>query len=206
MAKAIVKYNKDFKMWDAGDYPQESTFTYRYSGDSMPYAVKYDLNGDGFDDMVLAGHDNDSNMILELLSGTSGYYVRRIGESEPCYKRAREQDETLKLKPSHVLSLYKKGVDFAGLNSAAVNRFWRYNGDILIAVRPLNTCMIPLDPPETDSSGYCSIFQRYGGWQPQGVTAKEVLFIYGERDYSVGDDCNGGDCSLDITPSGSELR
>lgn len=207
MLKAILKYDKNFKIWNASDYPKESVPSYRYSQNSMPYALKYDLNGDGTADMVIAGHNNDSNMVLEVLSSDGGYHVRAIDGSESCYRLAREHNKQLKPRPSHVLSLYTKGIDFGGFKPAALNRFWRHNGEMLVGMRPLNTCMKQLNPPQEDAVGQCHIFEKYSGWQTRPSATKEALFVYGERDYSVGDDCNGGDgCSLSLMPPGSALR
>jgi len=207
MLKAIIKYDEDFKIWNSSDYPKESVPSYRYSENSMPYALKYDLNGDGTDDMVVAGHNNDSNMLLEVLSGDGGYHVRAISGSESCYRLAREHNEQLKPRPSHVLSLYKKGTDFGDFKPEALSRFWHHNGEILVGMQPLNICMKQLNPPQEDAIGQCLIFEKYSGWQPRPGTAKEALFIYGERDYSMGDDCNGGDgCSLSLMPSSAALR
>jgi hypothetical protein len=205
--KAVMEYDKDFKIWNTSDYPKESVPAYRYSEYSMPYALKYDLNGDGTDDMVIAGHNNDSNMVLELLSGAGGYHVRGIAGSESCYRLAREHNEQLKPRPSHILSFYKKGTDFGDFKPKVLSRFWHYNSEILVGMQPLNTCMKQLNPPQEDVIGQCEIFEKYDGWQLRPGTAKEALFIYGERDYSIGDDCNGGDgCNLSLMPPGAALR
>lgn len=207
MLKAIMKYDKDFKIWNTSDYPKESVASYRYSENSMPYALKYDLNRDSKDDMVIAGHNNDSNMVLELLSGADGYHVRGINGSESCYRLAREHNEQLKPRPSHILSFYKKGTDFGDFKPEALSRFWNHNGEILVGMQPLNTCMKQLNPPQEDAIGQCEIFEKYYGWQPRPGTAKEALFIYGGRDSSIGDDCNGGDgCNLSLLPPGAALR
>ena len=209
MANALARYNKNFKIWDNHDYPPAALSVYHYSAVSLPYAIKYDLNGDGIEDMVVAGHDNDSNMVLELLSGTSGYYIRSV-ENEPCYSSARERKEALELRPSHILSLYKNGTEFTSLSSEALKGFWRYNGDLLIGLRTLNTCLEPQKPPKTDleerlcgSVGY----KEYGKWRVLPGTEKEEMLIYGEKDESEGYGCLGSDsCRLELLPPGSVVK
>lgn len=210
--KALANYNKDFKIWENRDYPTSSVSGYKYSGVSLPYAIKYDLNSDGIDDMVVAGHDNDSNMVLELLSGTSGYSVRSVGVNEPCYSSARERKEVIELKPSHVLSLYRKGTDFTGLRQEAVNNFWRHNSETLIGIRMLNTCLKP-DKPRTgreegtNGDNGVTNCPGYGGWLPRPSTEKDEIFVYAEKEDSEGDGCNGSDdCRLEALPPGTELK
>lgn len=209
MKKALAKYNKDFVVWKNRDYPKSTVSGYRYSSISLPYAIKHDLNGDGVDDMVLAGHDNDSNMVLELLSGTSGYFVRSV-TIEPCYRSARERKETLEPRPSHVLALHRASADFTDLSTEATKGFWSYNGDVLIGLRMINTCREPKRPPKTnleeqscDSAGNT----EYGKWQPGLGTEKENMYVYGEKEDSEGYGCLGGDsCRLEVLPPGSALR
>jgi hypothetical protein len=168
MQRAIEKYKNGFKIWNNSDYSPISVSSYQYSGNSMPYAIQYDLNGDGIDDMVVAGHDSDSNMVLELLSGTSGYSVREIaGTEESCYSHARERKETLGFRPSHILALYKKGAGFAHLEPKATDGFWHYNGDVLIGMREFNTCVKHLESPFRDMNDPCVETEKYDKWRPR---------------------------------------
>lgn len=207
MEKALVKYNKNFKAWENRDYPASQVSGYRYSGASLPYAIKHDLNGDGIDDMILAGHDSDSNMVLELLSGASGYFVSSI-TSEPCYSSARERKKELDLRPSHVLSLYRNGADFAGLSTDAAKDFWNYNGDVLVGLRTINTCREPekikttgVEEQLCGSAGYTT----YGKWQQRLGTEKENIQVYGEKVDSDGYGCLGSDsCRLEVLLPGSK--
>lgn len=211
MINALREYDKDFTIWDDADYPREAVSSYRYSGNSMPYAIKHDLSGDGVDDMVVAGHNNDSNVLLELISGTSGYHVRSIGESEPCYGWARKRGETLTLRPSHVLSLHKKGMDFISLSSEAVKDFWHYNDSVLVGMRALYTCKEPAKLRTTAEAemdwdkGFFNCSQ-YGGWQLRSDVRTD-MYVYGEKEDSEGYGCLGSDsCKLEVLPPGSGLR
>ena len=77
---------------------------YPYAANSLPYAVKGDFNGDGIPDMVLAGHDNDANITVVLMSSGTTYYPITIGHSN-IYETARKYGVTLKIQPTELLIL-----------------------------------------------------------------------------------------------------
>lgn len=198
MKKAISKFNKDFKIWSSTNYQQTEISNYPYSEESVPYAIKHDLNGDGVEDMIVAGHDNNANMVLELISGTSGYYVRNIGDSEPCYSKAQERKGTLDLRPSHLLALYKNGVDYAGVHSEAIDKFWNYNPNVLIGIRMLNTCVEAQKPGTGQGETVAS--PEYGDWQPWPSKEKEKAFIYGEKIDSIVCPSGIDHCGFELFP------
>ena len=81
---------------------------YPYAANSLPYAVKGDFNGDGIPDMVLSGHDNDANIIVVLMSLGTTYYPITIDHTN-IYETARKYDITLKIQPTELLILKKRG-------------------------------------------------------------------------------------------------
>lgn len=192
IAKALAKFNKDFKIWINRDY------SLNHISDSPQYAIKHDLNGDGIEDMVVAGHDNNANLVLEVLSGTDGYHVNPVGGSTPCYTKARERNAKLPFKPSHSLFLYKKGTDYAGLAPKATKNLWNYLDTSVVGVRMLNTCIKRRTGPVAD---FEPDFE-YGNWAPWTDKNKETLYIYGEADDAIY--CPGGidSCGFELLPAG----
>lgn len=210
MRKALAGYDENFKVWEMSDYPSGALAGYHYSGVSLPYAVKVDFNKDGRPDMLLAGHDNDSNLLLELISGTSGYYVTKVGSGEPCYSSARERGETLEPRPSQIISLYSKGRDFLAISTNAASEYWRYNDDFLIGTRMLNSCMKPQRssaPQEEEGTRIDDNCPKYTGWQTHIPPQNEVFSFYGEKSTYYDLYCNLADaCSFVLLPPGHGLK
>lgn len=190
IAAALSKFNKDFRLWTKRDYSSNSA-----SG-APQYAIKHDFNGDGIEDMVVAGHDNDANMVMEVISGTDGYHVNPVGTNTPCYAKARERNAKLKFKPSHSLSLYKKGMDYTGIAPKATKNLWNYSDTSIVAISMLNTCTKWLTGPEEDAGAALA----YGNWRPWTDKNKETLYVYGEADDTIY--CPGGidHCGFELTP------
>jgi len=109
MEKAVSDYDKNFKIWNLRDYPVYITEAYPYSVRSLPYAVKGDFNGDGVDDMVIAGHNNVGNSVITLLSNTTGYFVREGGDR--CYLETSKLGKQIPYMPSEVLRIHEKGLE-----------------------------------------------------------------------------------------------
>ena len=109
MERAVSAYDKNFKIWGLRDYPAYITEAYPYSARSLPYAVKGDFNGDGVDDMVIAGHNNVGNSVITLLSNTTGYFVREGGDR--CYLETSKLGKQIPYMPSEVLRIHEKGLE-----------------------------------------------------------------------------------------------
>lgn len=187
--KALAGFNKDFKIWTSRDYPQNTA--------SFRYAIRQDFNGDGIQDMVVAGHDNDANLVMEVISGTDGYHVSPLGDSNPCYAKARGRNTTLKLKPSHSLSLYKKGANYTGLAPKATKNLWNYSDTSLVGIRMLNTCIKhPTGPADDLESDF-----EYGDWGPWTDKNKETLYVYGEADDVIYCPSGIDHCGFELLPS-----
>jgi len=108
IAKALREYNEKFVLWELADYPAERLKDYPYSEKSLPYAVKGDLNGDGLEDIVLSGHDEDSNIVVALISGQAGYHALPVLDF-PAYSSARKHKNKLPFTPTWTLTAQEKG-------------------------------------------------------------------------------------------------
>lgn len=108
IAKALREYSGKFALWELADYPAEKIKDYPYSEKSLPYAVKGDLNGDGIEDIVLSGHDEDSNIVVALISDRAGYHALPI-LAFPAYSSAREHKNELPFTPTWTLTVQEKG-------------------------------------------------------------------------------------------------
>lgn len=204
MAEAVKSYNKDFTIWTDADYPKDIVSSYHYSENSLPYAVRHDFNNDGVDDMVVVGHDHDSNMVLELLSDGTGYYVHTLGTHEPCYSAARERKEYFEFKPSHIIDLYEKDRTFTSISTAVTGSFWHYKEDALVAMRPLNMCK---EPDKSRNLDEMLPPPQYGKWRPLfEYERKESILIYGEKISGIGGCLGADNCGLELLPPGSPLK
>ncbi len=112
MTEALSKYDPDFKLWGMSDYPAERIKDYPYSEKSLPYAVKGDLNGDGVEDAVVAGHNKDANLILAVLSDNAGYYAATVRENKH-YSWARKKGKEIPYTVTDTLAPKKKGFRFS---------------------------------------------------------------------------------------------
>ena len=63
------------RLWRNADYPAAALAGYPYSAGSFPYAVRADFNGDGAEDMLLAGHDGKAAVVLALVSDGTSYHL-----------------------------------------------------------------------------------------------------------------------------------
>lgn len=108
MAMALREYNEKFVIWELADYPAERIRDYPYSNKSLPYAVKGDLNGDGLEDIVLSGHDEDSNIVVALISGPAVYHALPVLDF-PAYSSARKHKNELPFTPTWTLAVQQKG-------------------------------------------------------------------------------------------------
>lgn len=105
---ALAAYDPGFHTWALAAYPPEKLTQYPYSAESMPYAVSGDYNGDGKEDMILAGHNKDANIIVALISTGTGYHVVEV-QKTLCYSKAREQGKGLPYTADGVLLFQRKG-------------------------------------------------------------------------------------------------
>jgi len=108
IVKALAAYDPEFYIWTLVAYPPEKLTQYPYSAKSMPYAVSGDYNGDGKEDMVLAGHNKDANIIVALISTGTGYHVVEV-QVTPGYSMAREQGKALPYTADGILLFQRKG-------------------------------------------------------------------------------------------------
>ena len=112
MSEALEQYSPNFVMWQINDYPSERIKYYPYSNKSLPYAVKGDFNGDGIEDMAVAGHDNDSNLILAIMSKEKGWEVLRVHD-ERYYSESREHGKSLPYTVTGIITKKGKGYEFS---------------------------------------------------------------------------------------------
>ncbi len=103
-------YNKDFVLWKIEDYPGDRITAYPYSEKSLPYRVEGDFNNDGQEDLVLAGHDKDSNITVALMSYATSYFPLVVSEF-PCYKLARKHHKKPEYVPTETIELQNKTGD-----------------------------------------------------------------------------------------------
>ena len=81
---ALRNFNPRFQPWEATDYAPEV----RHGGhqeqrkNRAPFALVTDVNGDGKDDLILDGHDQQQSLLLGIVSQGSSYKVLIIRASE----------------------------------------------------------------------------------------------------------------------------
>ena len=84
LKKALSNFNPRFQPWEATDYAPEV----RHGGHQeqlkkrAPFALVTDANGDGKDDLILDGHDQQQSLLLGIVSQGSSYDVLIIRASE----------------------------------------------------------------------------------------------------------------------------
>ena len=75
------------RLWRNADYPEVALAGYPYSAGSFPYAVRADFNGDGAEDVALAGHNGKAAVVLALISDGTSYHLvdvrSRVGGADP---------------------------------------------------------------------------------------------------------------------------
>lgn len=82
--KALASFNPRFQPWVATDYAPEV----RHGGhqerlkNRAPFALVTDVNGDGNDDLIVDGHDQQQSLLLGVVSQGSGYGVSIIRAAE----------------------------------------------------------------------------------------------------------------------------
>lgn len=108
ITKALHRYAADFKSWGLPDYPPEQIKNYPYSEKSMPYTVKGDFNGDGIEDAAITGHNQEANLVLVILSGSTGYHILRAKEDK-YYTTSHKQEGEVPYTATDALVLKKKG-------------------------------------------------------------------------------------------------
>lgn len=70
---ALDRYNRDFEMWSADDY-RGRLAEYDFSPRQTPWAVVGDFNGDGIEDVAIAGRDDRDALVVLILSTGRGRY------------------------------------------------------------------------------------------------------------------------------------
>jgi len=78
---AIRGYNPDFQIRRQADYLPSLLKQYPFSNRQLPFAVIGDFNGDGRNDVVLQGHDKTNELLIAVLSSSSGPSVMEIMKS-----------------------------------------------------------------------------------------------------------------------------
>src|SRR5690349_10360162 len=61
---AIAAYDPTFVQWKESDFLPTVRKSYPYSGRQAPFAVVGDFNGDGRTDVIVQGHDKQSDVVL----------------------------------------------------------------------------------------------------------------------------------------------
>ena len=108
ITEALTVYDPEFHTWALATYPPEKLTNYPYSAKSMPYAVSGDYNGDGMEDMILAGHNKNANIIVALISTATGYRVVEVQKAS-YYSKSREQGKELTYAADGILLFQRKG-------------------------------------------------------------------------------------------------
>jgi hypothetical protein len=106
--EALAAYDPEFHTWTLAAYPPEKLINYPYSAKSMPYAVSGDYNGDGMEDMILAGHNKNANIIVALISAATGYRVVEVQKAS-YYSKSREQGKEITYTADGILLFQRKG-------------------------------------------------------------------------------------------------
>ena len=174
MEKVAHAFTKDFKMWTSQDYPAQIIEEYPYSPKSLPYAVKGDFNGDNIDDMVIAGHDDSRNLVLALLSSTSGYSVAWTDNSGPCYSESRDKGKQLPYLPSEVLRYNPKGLEFSNLENIGIPQAVHLNQESF-SIQTIRSCEYSngYDEHEAPNPPIC------GDWHNGNSDTRAVGYIKG---------------------------
>lgn len=105
---ALTAYDPEFHIWTLAAYPPEKLAGYPYSAKSMPYAISGDYNGDGMEDMILAGHNKNANITVALISATTGYHVVEVQKAD-YYSKSREQGKEIPYTADGILLFQRKG-------------------------------------------------------------------------------------------------
>lgn len=108
VTEALAAYDTEFHTWTLATYPPEKLTQYPYSAKSIPYAVSGDYNGDGREDMILAGHNKDANIIVALISTAAGYRVIEVQKAS-YYSKLREQGKKIPYMADGILLFQRKG-------------------------------------------------------------------------------------------------
>ncbi len=174
MELVVHAFAKDFKMWTLQDYPAQITEAYPYSPKSLPYAVKGDFNGDNIDDMVIAGHDDSRNMVLALLSSTSGYSVAWTDNGAPCYSENRNKGKPLHYLPSEALRLNPKGLAFSNIENTGIPEAVHLDLESF-SIQTIRSCEYPngYDGHEAPNP------PTYGAWHNGNSYTRAVEYIKG---------------------------
>lgn len=106
--EALATYDPGFHVWALAAYPPEKLTQYPYSAKSIPYAVSGDYNGDGKEDMALAGHNKDANIVVALISTVTGYHVIEV-QKTPCYSMSRAKGKEIPYTADGILLFQRKG-------------------------------------------------------------------------------------------------
>lgn len=108
MTQSLRRYAAGFKLWSLADYSPVQLKNYPYSNKSLPYIVEGDFNGDGIEDAAVAGYDQESNLILAILSNKADYRILKVKEDK-YYAAARNQGKEIPCTSTEALVLKKAG-------------------------------------------------------------------------------------------------
>jgi len=98
---ALQGYFPDFRMWAITGYPAGIKH-YHFTNKQLPYIIKGDFDGNGKEDVAVAGQTKDRNMILVIMSDTTGYSILPLWSYE-------KSD----LQYVDILHLLRKGTKFS---------------------------------------------------------------------------------------------
>lgn len=79
MTAALEAFNPRFQIRTTEDYSPKIRKD-AVNNERRPFMLRLDANRDGADDLILDGHDDRQNILLCLLSGTTGYEVLVVRE------------------------------------------------------------------------------------------------------------------------------
>ena len=99
MEDALDRYNRDFDAWTVEDY--RGVTDYQPSPRQVPWAVIGDFNGDGREDVALAGRTDRDLVVVFLLSSGRSRYRAIEAEREPY-----DRDDRLSIRVPTLTYLY----------------------------------------------------------------------------------------------------
>ncbi len=111
MLRALDAWEPTFQPWEDRNYEDEIIHAYRFSAHQAPFAVVTDFNGDGLPDVALHGRTKRDDVVLALLSGSSGsYHVYPILQAP----LARCESQVLPCRLGMFLEIIRSGTHFTG--------------------------------------------------------------------------------------------
>lgn len=117
MRAALHAFDRHFTIWKQHEYLPDVLQHYHFTARQAPFAVIGDFNGDGKMDVVVQGHNQQSDIIVGVLSHGRGYHAMLVeaipGPTDP----AKEWYDTGEHERQHGLWNYLTYVAPGMLNS-----------------------------------------------------------------------------------------